>query len=120
MHPCHWEHALTGPEPDLDGKIFAFDGELVENQDHAIKIDAGVFRLLVNQVLVAMVGQTLTALAGTSTMEWMGPYTAGDDNIKMVETHRITIIPHSVVALFLASPNDITPQYYVETICTQL
>ena len=28
--PHHWEHALTGPEPDLDGKFFTFDGELIK------------------------------------------------------------------------------------------
>jgi hypothetical protein len=28
--PQHWEHALTGPEPDLDGKFFTFDGELIK------------------------------------------------------------------------------------------
>ena len=30
--PHHWEHALTGPELDLDGKFFAFDGELVKTK----------------------------------------------------------------------------------------
>ena len=119
MRPRHWEHALTGPEPDLDGKIFAFDRELVKNQGHTVEIDAGVFRLLANQVLVATVGQILTALAGTSMMEWIGPYTTGDGNTYVVKTRRIVIIPHSVVGLFLASPNFITPQYYFETIYTQ-
>ena len=76
--PHHCEHALAGPEPDLDGKIFAFDGELVKNQGHTIENHAGVFHLLPTQVLVATVGLILTALTGTSTMEWMGPYTVGD------------------------------------------
>ena len=108
MLPCRWEHTLTGPEPDLNGKIFAFDGELVENQGHIVKIDAGAFHLLANQVLVATVGQILTTLAGTSMMEWMGTYTAGDGNTEVVKTRRIVIIPYSVVGLFLASPNGIT------------
>ena len=73
--PRRWEHALTGPEPDLDGKIFAFNRELVKNHGHTVEIDAGVLRLLINQVLVATVGQILTALAGMPIMEWMGPYT---------------------------------------------
>ena len=46
--PHHWEHALTGPAPDLDGKFFTFDGELVKNQGHIIKLHAGVFHLLTN------------------------------------------------------------------------
>ena len=103
-----WENALTGPGPDLDEKIFAFDGELVKNHGHTVEINAGVFSLLANQVLVVTVGQILTALAGTSKMEWMGPYTAGDGNTKVVKTRRIVIIPHSVLGLFLASPNGIT------------
>ena len=53
--PHHWEHVLAGPEPDLDGKIFAFDQELVKNQGHIVKTPAGVFHLLTNQVMVSMV-----------------------------------------------------------------
>ena len=67
--PYHWEYAPTGPEPDLDRKIFAFDGKLVKNQGHNVKILASVFHLLPNQVLVATVEKILTALIGTSTMD---------------------------------------------------
>ena len=104
-----WDHALTDPEPDLDGKIFAFDRELIKNKGHTVKTGAGVFHLLANQVLVATVGQILTTHDGTSSMEWMGPYTAGDGYTDVVKTRMIVIIPHSVVDLFLASPNGITP-----------
>ena len=61
-HCWCWEHALTGLEPDLDGKFFSFDGELVENQGHIGELDAGVFCLLNNQVLVAMVGQIFATI----------------------------------------------------------
>ena len=77
--------------------------------------------MLTNQVLVVTtVVQLLTTITGTPTMEQMGPYSAGDGNTKVVRTRKIVVIPHLVVGLFLASPNDITPRYYVETIYTQL
>jgi hypothetical protein len=70
--------------------------------------------------MATTVGQLLTAITGTHMMEWMGPYSAGDGNTKVVRTRKIVIIPHLVVGLFLASPNGITPRYYFETIYTQL
>ena len=44
-------------------------------------------------------------------MEWMGMYTAGDRNTKVVGTGKLIIIPNLMVGLFLASPNGITPLY---------
>ena len=60
--PHHWEHALTGPDPDLDGRSFAFDGELVKNQGHTVKLDTAVFCLLINQLMVTIVGQVYAAI----------------------------------------------------------
>ena len=44
--PHCWEQALTGPEPELDGKLFAFNGELIENQGVTVEIPDSVFTII--------------------------------------------------------------------------
>ena len=54
--PHQWNSTFATPEPSLDGKFFAIDGELVANQGHTVEIPGTAFDLLPNQVRVGMVG----------------------------------------------------------------
>ena len=85
-----------------------------ETKAENIKVDDSVFSLLTNQVLVTKIGQILATITVYPKMEWMGPYNVGGGRTKVVTTHRIVTIPHSVVlGLFLACPNSITPHIII-------
>lgn len=49
-----------------------------------------------------------------------GPLCTQDGDTMVVKSRRIIPIPHSMVGLFLAQPNGVTPRYYFETIYPQL
>ena len=114
--PHRWNSTFATPEPALDGKFFAIDGELVANQGHTVEIPPNVFELIPNTAVVGTVGGILAALANDAMAEWIGPYTALDQNTESVRTRYIVPIPHSLVGLFLAQDAGMTPRYYFDTI----
>ena len=118
--PHRWSRSLMGPDPELDDKIFAFGGELVANCGHTVVIPTDTFSLLTNQVQVATVPQIQSSIAAGADLQWMGPYAPNDGDTMVVKSRRIIPIPHSMVGLFLAQPNGVTPRYYFETIYPQL
>jgi len=109
-----------GPDPELDGKIFAIDGELVNDQASTVIIQADTFSLLNNQVQVATIPQIQATITAGADLQWMGPFAVGDGDTEVVKTRKIIPIPHSIVGLFLAQTNGVTPRYYFDTIYPQL
>lgn len=118
--PEKWTPSLTSPDPRLDNKIFAYDGENIANQAHTVEIPTEVFGLLNNQVLVSTVATIQAFLQANVDNEWMGPFTADDQGIEIVKGRKIIPIPHSVVGLFLAKEGGVSPRYYFTTILPQL
>jgi len=74
--PFKWEPVLGAPpDPSLDGKFFAFDGELIYNHASLVEIPTTAFRQTTNQVLVCTVHVLKTALAGdTEPSLLVGPF----------------------------------------------
>ena len=71
--------------------------------------------------MMATIEQILATVAGNPGMGWMGPYNIGDGNTEVIKTCRIVIIPHSVVSLFFARPNGVTPRIpYESKRCTPM
>ena len=63
--PFKWEPVLGAPpDPALDGKFFAFDGELIYNQGSLVGIPKTTFHKTTNQVLVSTIHVLKAALAG--------------------------------------------------------
>ena len=117
--PHQWNSTFATPEPSLDGKFFAIDGELVANQGHTVEIPGTAFDLLPNEVRVGTVGGILAAITTNPNTEWMGPFTNLDQNTEDVNTRRVIPIPHSLVGLFLAQ-EGVSPRYYFDTIYPHL
>ena len=43
--PHRWDDGLTASNPDLDGKFFAFEGELIGNEGHTVVLPDALFHL---------------------------------------------------------------------------
>ena len=111
LYSCvhRWEDDLVASNPDLDGKFFAFEGELIEKAGHTVVLQETLFNLLTNSQAVPTVPTIEAALAADSTLEMMGPYANGDANTEAVKTRRIVPVPHAVGGIWLSKPDGITP-----------
>lgn len=117
LFPHRFEGGIMGANPELDGKFFAFHGELVGNQGHTVEIPSDVFDLLRNTVLVHDVPTIKAYLAANAAEMWMDPPTAGDAGTLQIKTRKIVPLPHNVVGLFLArGMPGVTPRFYFDTI----
>jgi hypothetical protein len=85
-------------DPLLDGKSFAFDGELIYNQGSLVEIPTTTFHQTTNQVLVHTIPALKAALAGDTDPSLMiGPFVAGDADTEAV---LVSNIPFQYVGLF--------------------
>lgn len=114
--PTRWEDGLTGTNPDLNGKYFAFEGELVNNIGHTVEIDQDVFNLLTNQHAVPTINDIITAIAADPNLRMMGPYTPADAHTEAVKTRRVVPVPHFIGGLFLAHPDGISARQFWEQV----
>ena len=109
--PFIWEPALAAPsDPSLDGKFFAFDGELIYNQGSLVEVPTTAFHQTTNQVLVCTIHALNAALAGdTDPSLLVRPFAAGDADTEAVLVRKIVPIPFQYVDLFLSQPDGGTP-----------
>ena len=98
----HWKNTLVARDPDLHDKIFAIEGELIDNRGHVVEVDRTVFSIPGASVVVPTADAILAAITGDANIVKMGPYAAGDDNTNTLKARRICPVPHSLVGLFLA------------------
>lgn len=114
--PFRREQAMGArPHPATDGKLFAFDGELIHGQGTLVEIPNQWFNL--TQVVTAPTTANIAAqLAADPNLDRLGPYAAGDADTLEIRTRSITAIPNKYVSLFLSQQNGVTPRYYFETI----
>ena len=116
--PQRFERSLGSPPSDLDGRLFAFDGDLFQNQGHTVEITNDYFTLVPNQVQVPTVGHILNQLAANPNLEFFGPYAAQDANTEVVRVRKTIPIPFKYVSLFLA--REVTPTYFFNHIYPQM
>ena len=94
----------------MDGKYFAFDGELIYNQGSLLEIPTTALHETTNQVLVRTIHALKAALAGdTDPSLLVGPFVAGDADTESVLVCKIVPIPFQYVGLFLSQPDGVTP-----------
>ena len=116
--PQRFERSLGTPPSLIDGRLFAFDGDLYQNQGHTVEITNDCFTLVPNQVQVPTVGHILTQLAADPALEFFGPYAAQDANTEVVRVRKIIPILFKYVSLFLA--REVSPRYFFEHIHPQM
>ena len=114
--PFRREHAMGAtPHPATDGKLFAYDGELIQGQGTLVELPNQWFNL--TQVITVPTTAGIAArIAAEPQVSIMGPYAAGDAETQEIRTRNLTAIPNKYVSLFLSMPQGVTPRYYFETI----
>jgi hypothetical protein len=103
------EHAPT------DGKLFAFEGELVGTQGYLVELRDDLFNLT-PRVTVPDVGHARGLLAADSAAQVLGPFADGSEHTTTFRTRNLVPVPNKYASLFLADAGGVTPRYYVETI----
>ena len=114
--PHRWDDGLTASNPDLDGKFFAFEGELIGNEGHTVVLPDALFHLINNSHTVPTIATIVSAVAGDQALETMGPYATGDANTEPVKTRRIVPVPHVLGGLWLSEPDGLTPRKFWEVV----
>ena len=113
--PTRCELTLGAAPSILDGRTFAFDGDLFNNQGLNVEIQDHHYNYATQQqMLVPTVPHIITQLAADPMLELFDPFAAGAANTEAIKTRCITPLPFKYVPLFLAT--TVTPRYYFETI----
>ncbi|KAL3823338.1 hypothetical protein ACHAXA_010473, partial [Cyclostephanos tholiformis] len=114
--PFRREQAMGAPpHPATDGKLFAYDGELVSGQGPLAEIPNSCFNL--SPVVVAPTTASIAAqLAADPHLHLVGPYAVGSPDTVELRSRNVIAIPNKYVGLFLSQPNGVPPRYYFNTI----
>ncbi|KAL3823120.1 hypothetical protein ACHAXA_006450 [Cyclostephanos tholiformis] len=105
--PFRREQAMGAPpHPATDGKLFAYDGELVSGQGPLAEIPNSCFNL--SPVVVAPTTASIaTQLAADPHLQLVGPYAVGNADTVELRSRNVIAIPNKYVGLFLSQPNGI-------------
>jgi hypothetical protein len=106
----------AAPVPALDGKFFAFDGELILGQGVLVEIPAQWFNMTAQVQVLTFDNIRAQLAADASPTLTLGPYAGGDPDTVAIKTRAAMVLPHKYVGLFLAQPDGIPPRYYFNTI----
>ncbi len=106
----------AAPVPALDGKFFAFDGELILGQGVLVEIPAQWFNMTAQVQVPTLDNIRIQMAANASPSLTLGPYAGGNPNTVAIKTRAAVVLPHKYVGLFLAQPNGIPPRNYFNTI----
>ena len=114
--PFRREHAMgVPPHPATDGKLFAYDGELIHGQGPLVELPNQWFNLS-PVATVPTTANIAAQLAADPLLALVGPYAIGEADTLEIRTRSITVVPNRYVGLFLSQPEGVTPRYYFETI----
>ena len=105
----------TAPHPATDGKLFAYDGELVHGQGSLVEIPNQWFNLT-PVITVPTAANIHALLAADLNCNVLGPFAAGGADTLEIRTRFVMAIPNKYVGLFLSQPDGVRPRYYFETI----
>ncbi len=103
------EHAPT------DGKLFAFEGELVGTQGYLVELRDDLFNLT-PCITVPDVEHARGLLAADPDAQALGSFANGSKHTTTFCTWNLVPVPNKYASLFLANAGGVTPRYYVETI----
>ena len=116
--PTRMERSLGAAASTLDGKMYAFDGDLFSNQGMNVTIDDALFNMQANQIRIPTITTVQDALAQDPLVNIMGPYTATDAGTEVKKFRNIIPIPNCYVNVFLA--NEVTPNYFFTYVYPQM
>jgi hypothetical protein len=102
--------------PALDGKFFAFDGELVLSQRVLVEISAQWFNMTAQVQVPPLDNIRAQLAANASPTLTLGPYAGGNPDTVAIKSWVAMILPHKYVSLFLAQPDGMPLRYYFDTI----
>jgi hypothetical protein len=92
----------ASPIPTLDGKFFAFDGELVLGQGVLVEIPAQWFNMTAQVQVLTLDNIWAQLAADASPTLTLGPYAGGNPDTVAIKTRAAMVLPHKYVSLFLA------------------
>ncbi|KAL3826648.1 hypothetical protein ACHAXA_009089 [Cyclostephanos tholiformis] len=101
--------------PATDGRMYAFEGELIGTQSYLIELADKSFHLT-PRMTVPDVGHVHGLLAANSQLLVVGPFEENAINTLTVRTRYLVPLPNKYAALFLAHEGGITPRYYFDMI----
>ena len=113
----HWIQTLANRDATLHDKIFALEGELINNHGHVVEVDNTVFNIppvAVHTPVTADILAVITADPNCNIPE-IGPYVAGDANVEAVKVRKIYPVPHTLRDYFLHH-KEVTYQLYFNII----
>ena len=120
--PFRFDRAIGVPPSTLDGRSFAFDGDLHHNQGLAVEIENSNYNLINNVVLVPTPVTITNALAAAAppvpNQFMLGPYQNGDAGTELARVRKVIALPHCYVPLFLA--REVTASYFFTAIYPQI
>ncbi|KAL3816142.1 hypothetical protein ACHAXA_001629 [Cyclostephanos tholiformis] len=101
--------------PATDGRMYAFEGELIGTQGYLVELADDSFNLT-PRMTIPDVGHVRGLLATDPQLQAVGPFAENTPNTSTVRTRFVVPLPNKYTALFLAHERGITPRYYFDTI----
>ena len=97
----HWMNTLAYRDPSLHDKIFAIEGEVINNHGHMVEVERTIFNIPTTAVHILTVRAILVAITTDPSIAEMGPYVASDAGVETVKVQKICPVPHSLGGVFL-------------------
>ena len=116
--PQHLDQLLGPPVNPCYDTVYAFDGDLLDNDAYHAIVPNSCYNLIPNSILVPTIPTNTAALGADPNLTQLGSYNPGDTNRETTRVRGIVPIPFAYAPLFLA--NNVNPCYYFETIYPQI
>jgi hypothetical protein len=114
--PFRRERAMGVAEhPATDGRMIAFEGELIGAQSYLIELADDSFNLT-PRMIVPDEGHVHGLLAADPQLSMLGRFAEGAANTSSFRTRFVVPLPNKYAALFLARSGGLPPRYYFDTI----
>jgi hypothetical protein len=101
--------------PATDGKMFAFEGNLIGMQGYLVELADDSFNLS-TRMTVPTVGHIRGLFAADPQAVTVGPFVDGNMNTLTIQTRYLVPLPNKYASLFLTLPGGVPPGYYLDTI----
>lgn len=113
--PFWWYNNLVANHLDLDGNCFAFEGDLLDNNDYLVKLPVVVFHLVANACSAPTIPAIVASMDMDPTIQQKGPYATNNADTEALKTWHLLPVLHFLAGLLLAYPDGITPcQFWTE------
>jgi hypothetical protein len=99
----------TAPHLATDGKLFIYDGELIQGQGTLIELPNQWFNLTPMVTVPTTATNIHAQLAANQNSATLGPFVAGAVDTLEIWTRFVMVIPNKYVGLFLSQPDGVQP-----------